>query len=156
MKNGILRVLNLALYLAFCAMAGTGFLLAYRLPPGSRGGRGLTALGLDRHQWGDIHLWLSFAVIAGTIVHLLLNRVWLQKIAAARQHWRLLSGLALGAVFVAVFFVVPVERQSDQEHGSVEDPALEEAILFGEELEPRGRGEAGKGRGFGWGRGRSE
>ena len=42
MKNLIHRVLNLLLYIAFCAMVGTGLLMAYRLPPGSRGGSGLT------------------------------------------------------------------------------------------------------------------
>ena len=39
MKNLIHRVLNLLLYIAFCAMVGTGLLMAYRLPPGNRGGR---------------------------------------------------------------------------------------------------------------------
>jgi len=49
------RLLNALLWLVFCAMAGTGLLLAFRLPSGSRGGRGLSALGMARHEWGDWH-----------------------------------------------------------------------------------------------------
>ncbi len=39
MKNLLTRASNLLLWLAFCALAGTGLLMAFRLPPGSRGER---------------------------------------------------------------------------------------------------------------------
>ena len=51
------------LWLVFCAMAGTGLLLAFRLPPGFRGGAGLAVMGWTRHQWGDLHTWLSYAFL---------------------------------------------------------------------------------------------
>jgi hypothetical protein len=38
MKIFLTRALNLLLYLSFCAMIGTGILMAFRLIPGSRGG----------------------------------------------------------------------------------------------------------------------
>ena len=39
-KNAVKRVLNLALFLGLSLMTGTGLLLSYRFPPGSRGGTG--------------------------------------------------------------------------------------------------------------------
>lgn len=118
MKNTFRRVLNLALYVGFCSMAGTGLLLAWRLPPGSRGGAGLSALGLGRHDWGDLHTWISYAVMVLVIIHLAINWAWLKKIAASSHLWRLAVGLALGAAIIGFFLVVPVEkaRRGQDEH----------------------------------------
>lgn len=110
MKNNALRVVNLLLYVTGCFLVGSGFLLAWRLPPGSRGGRGLTMLGMNRHEWGDWHLYVSFAVIVLTILHLALNRAWLEKIAASRKTWRLVGGLVLGLALVAAFMLAPVRQ----------------------------------------------
>lgn len=110
MRNTIHRVLNLALYLCFCLMIGTGLLLSLRLPPGSRGGRGLTVLDMDRHEWGDLHLWISYAFIALVLVHLMMNWVWLKKIAAQRRSWRLWAGLGGGVLVVLLIVLWPVEQ----------------------------------------------
>ena len=106
MKNLIHRVLNLLLYIAFCAMVGTGLLMAYHLPPGSRGGSGLTVLGMDRHEWGDVHLWISYTVIAAVIVHLGMNWTWLKKIAASMKPMRLWGGLLVGIAIIVVLIVL--------------------------------------------------
>lgn len=105
------RILNALLWLVFCAMAGTGLLLAYRLPPGSRGGAGLTALGLSRHEWGDIHMWLSFAFIGLILVHLALHWRWLWQVAAKKRRWPLLVGLGLGAALLLALASQPVEKR---------------------------------------------
>ena len=114
MKNLIHRVLNLLLYIAFCAMVGTGLLMAYRLPPGSRGGRGLTVLGMDRHEWGDVHLWISYIVVVAVIAHLGMNWTWLKKIAASMKPLRLLGGLLVGIVIIVVLLVLPVTVNNRQ------------------------------------------
>lgn len=110
MKNSLTRVSNLLLYVAFCGLAGTGLLMKYRLPPGSRGGHGLTSLGLGRHEWGDIHLWLAWAVIATTVLHLVLNWRWLRIIAARRRWAPLAGGLAFGAAVLAMPLILPISR----------------------------------------------
>lgn len=86
-------------------------MLAWRLPPGSRGGRGLTLLGMDRHQWGDWHLYIALAVIALTFLHLAFNRIWLEKIAASRKLWRLALGLGLGLALITAFLITPIEKK---------------------------------------------
>ena len=124
MKNLIHRILNLLLYLAFCAMVGTGLLMAYRLPPGSRAGSGLTVLGMDRHEWGDIHLWISYIVIAAVIAHLGMNWTWLKKIAASMKPLRLLGGLLVGIAMIVVLILLPVNNRRlprSQGHGRIHE-----------------------------------
>lgn len=104
------RVLNFLLWLSFCVMCGTGLLLAFRLPPGSRGGRGLTALGMSRHQWGDIHTWVSYVFMALIVVHLALHWRWLWQIAGKKRGWPLLLGLGLGLALLLALVLQPVAR----------------------------------------------
>lgn len=59
-----------ALWLVF-----TGLLLYFVLPPGS-GQRGLVLLGLDRHGWGEVHLWTAAAALGLVLVHVALHWSW--------------------------------------------------------------------------------
>ncbi|MFQ3241100.1 MAG: hypothetical protein ACI9JZ_000784 [Lentimonas sp.] len=113
LKNPLMRTINLSLYLSFCGLAGTGALLTWRLVPGSRGGRGLSVLGLGRHDWGDIHFWLGVVFIAMTVFHLLLNWQWLKKIASKSYAWRLWLGLGLGVAIIVGIYTLPMQGGSD-------------------------------------------
>lgn len=119
MKTLISRVLNLLLWLTFCAMAGTGLLLAFRMPPGSRGGAGLTALGMTRHEWGDWHTWIGYAFLVLLVAHLAMHWQWLWKIAAQRKTRPLLVGLGLGLALLIWLALQPV---SSRRSGGVQAP----------------------------------
>jgi H+/Cl- antiporter ClcA len=124
MKNLVHRVLNLLLYVAFCAMVGTGLLLAYHPPPGNRGGNGLTVLDMDRHEWGNVHLWISYIVIAAVIAHLGMNWTWLKKIATSMQPLRLWGGLLVGIVIIVALLLLPVNNRRfprNQGHGRIHE-----------------------------------
>lgn len=110
------RVLNLLLWLAGCALAGTGLLLAYRLPPGSRGGAGLTALGMNRHEWGDWHTGIALACLLLIAAHLALHAKWLWKIAAERKIGLLVLGAGTGIALLAAIALLPVSRQPAGSH----------------------------------------
>ncbi|MFZ2955288.1 MAG: DUF4405 domain-containing protein [Candidatus Ozemobacteraceae bacterium] len=61
------------------AVTLTGGILHWHLPPGSghtgRGGVGAKLLlGMDRHEWGDIHFWLSLIFVAFMVIHLYQHR----------------------------------------------------------------------------------
>jgi mono/diheme cytochrome c family protein len=121
MKLAIRRLLNLLLYLSFCVMIGTGLLMAYRLVPGSLGGQGLEVLRWDRHQWGDLHRWISYLFVALMLVHLALNWNWLVKCAAKGHPWRLGAGLLAGAAIVGTLLFLPVTKREGgrgRQHGS--------------------------------------
>jgi hypothetical protein len=66
-------------------MIETGLILKYLLPPGSGGrhggeGTGLTLWGMGRHDWGEVHWWLSVALIVLMIVHVWLHWDWVHLI----------------------------------------------------------------------------
>jgi hypothetical protein len=75
------KVIDLVLYVLFCAMVGTGMLLSYRLLHGDGTSRPLF-LGFGRHEWGEIYTWIGFLSVALLVVHLFLNWQWLVKVAA--------------------------------------------------------------------------
>ncbi len=91
MRRNVLNFLvDLATLLAILALAATGLVMRFVLPPGTGGrggGGGLALWGLGRHGWGDIHFWTS-AVLAGLlVVHVALHWSWVCFTAA-----RLLEG----------------------------------------------------------------
>jgi hypothetical protein len=113
LRKGLPRVLNAMLWLVFCGMAGTGLLLAFQLPPGSRGGHGLSALGLSRHEWGDFHTWLSYAFLALTITHLALHWRWFWQVAAKKKRWPLVLGFGIGLALLLALALQPVTKSAD-------------------------------------------
>jgi drug/metabolite transporter (DMT)-like permease len=111
MKTVLMRTVNWLLYAGFCALIGTGFLLTFRLPPGSRGGRGMELLGWGRHDWGDVHFWAACVVVVLTIAHLALNWAWVRRVASHGRRWQLLAGAVAGFALIALFLLLPVTRQ---------------------------------------------
>jgi hypothetical protein len=115
-KKGLVgRALNLALWLVFCGLAGTGLLLAWRLPPGSQGGRGLSVLGMDRHDWGLWHHWIGYAFMALILWHVLLHWRWLWQFACRRRSLALGVGLGAGLILGLGLLLLPVKKSGEQE-----------------------------------------
>lgn len=71
--NYVVDALALA---AMLALAATGATLKWVLPPGSRGGHGLSLWGLTRHEWGDIHFWIAVALAVLILLHVALHWTW--------------------------------------------------------------------------------
>ncbi len=111
------RILIFFLWLSLCIMAATGFLLAFRLPPGSRGGGGLTAWGWSRHEWGDLHMWNSYVFLALSLLHLAIHWRWFWYVASGRLKVFFLAGMIGGLIAVAAVLIIPVKRDPGNEHG---------------------------------------
>ena len=124
-------IIDALLMLGISAMAGIGFLIQYVLVPGSQRlaiyGRQveLSWLGLERHDWGFVHLLIGFTVLALLALHIFLH--WKQIVALYR---RLIGGPALrravgtlfailcAALILSFLFVTPeVEESTGGEHG---------------------------------------
>ena len=79
-------IIDVFLFLLLTAIGGIGFLMSFLLIPGSETWEkygtkvDLTFLGLDRHQWGDIHLILGFIFLGLMALHIIL-------------HWKLIIDL---------------------------------------------------------------
>jgi hypothetical protein len=74
------------MFLCMAAIAGIGFLMKYVLIPGKEAwatyGKKveLSWIGLDRHAWGTVHLYLAFLFLGLLLLHIIL-------------HWQMIIGL---------------------------------------------------------------
>ena len=72
-------IIDATMFLTIMAMAGLGFLMEYIMPPGRKliakygSNLEITWLGWDRHDWGDIHLYLAFFLLGLLVFHLILH-----------------------------------------------------------------------------------
>lgn len=111
------RILDFLLWIGICLMLATGFIIRYRLPPGSRGGQGLGIWGWNRHDWGDLHTWLAYTVCGFVVLHLALHWNWLMRTAWPKVRWPVIAGLLAGALLAASAWVLPVEKTRGGGHG---------------------------------------
>jgi hypothetical protein len=75
-KNHIKYIIDTLLLAHISSIAILGFLLGFVIPKGRS--RAEAAFGgLHRHDWGDIHLYLSISLLALLTVHLWLNWRWI-------------------------------------------------------------------------------
>lgn len=83
-------VINALSFIVFMALISTGWMMKFTLPRGSGAGVGkgfgygkqvVTVFDMDRHEWGEIHFWISVTFIALLALHLILHRRWLLCIA---------------------------------------------------------------------------
>ena len=88
-------IVDIAAFITFVLMISTGVLLVYTLPPGS--GRAITIWGMSRHDWGDIHLWMSMVFLATVSIHTFLHWRWIVTMLRGGAHqaaggWRFVIG----------------------------------------------------------------
>jgi hypothetical protein len=107
-SKSVSRLLNLALYLGFCLLLGTGLLLAFRLPHGGSAAPITRFLGYPLHFWAQAHLWTSYAIVLLLLAHLTLHWRWLTTVAGSGRTRRLVAGLLLGMAIVIFFLLYPV------------------------------------------------
>lgn len=109
-KPRLTFLINALMFLVLMAMAGIGFLMKYVLLPGKerwvKYGRkvDLTLLGLDRHQWGGIHLYLGFLFLGLLTVHIILH--WKQLVGLCRRFVGATEGGRTLAILVFVLLAV--------------------------------------------------
>ncbi|MDY7041393.1 MAG: DUF4405 domain-containing protein [Chloroflexota bacterium] len=72
---------DVLIFVAFVLSAISGLLLFAMPHGGYQGGRNpayyQTVLFLSRAAWNDLHVWSSFVMVAGAVVHLLLHWKWI-------------------------------------------------------------------------------
>lgn len=96
-------IIDAAAFTAFVLLTTTGVLMRYLLPPGS--GHYSIIWGLDRHEWGGIHFWISVALFAVLALHLVLHGRWIVRVATGRPRQDT-SGLRAGLGIVGLIAVI--------------------------------------------------
>lgn len=142
-------LVDTAAFVLFLLLMSSGLLLRYQLPPGSgelenRGpGRGsmermVTQLwGQTRHEWGDVHFWISVALICVLALHLFLHWNWIVGIMRGKPSeasgWRFGIG---AASFVAVIFLSFTPLFSPTQQATRQQLLAEDAGTDAAELPP--------------------
>ena len=78
-KNDFKYVIDAILFVDLCSIAAIGLLLAFVIPEGRSAGASKYFLGLHRHEWGDIHLYLSLLLCVLLFFHLSNNWTWISQ-----------------------------------------------------------------------------
>jgi len=125
-------IVDTLMFLCLVGIVVIGLLMGFVIPEGRLDpGQSKYFLGVHRHQWGNIHLWLSLAFTALVVAHIVLAWSWFKGKAKGLfgKAWRPVLGLTLvAAVLIPVIFWLSVSKN---------DPAYAE---FGE-----GRGQQARG-----------
>lgn len=61
------------LLLAAWPITAASGLLLWLAPEGQRSGQMVLLFDLTKHQWGDVHFWLSITAVSVTLVHVLID-----------------------------------------------------------------------------------
>lgn len=97
---------------AFFFLITTGVLMRYILPPGS--GHFTTIWGMDRHQWGTIHFWISIVFFSILALHLILHWKWVVCVIKGKPHegsgFRVGLGV-IGLLTLIAFSIAPLIQQ---------------------------------------------
>lgn len=82
-----ITVTDMVAFFSLLFLAFSGLVVRYVLPKGSGSGGGpgwraaarpvLEFWGMSRHEWGDIHFWVSMLFLAAIAVHLGLHWKWI-------------------------------------------------------------------------------
>jgi hypothetical protein len=89
-------------FIGFVLLTSTGILMRYVLPPGS--GRWKVIWGLDRHEWGSIHFWISIIFLGILTIHLILHWRWI--VTFIKRKPREGSGLRAGLGIVGLIGLI--------------------------------------------------
>ena len=122
-------VIDFIMLIVMMAVAGLGFLMKYVLLPGYKVNEvygsnvGLYFWGLDRHQWGAIHLYLALFLVFLLVLHIIFH--WDMIVCILRQMVqsetkRLVLFIIIGvlSLFLALvpFFIKPEIEQLERKH----------------------------------------
>ena len=111
-KQKINFVVDACMFICMMPLAGIGFLMKFVLIPGKERmdvyghNVDLFFLGLDRHEWGTIHLWIAYILLALLAAHIMLHLRWisalLEKLIAVRKK----QVIAVVVFIVLCFFLL--------------------------------------------------
>jgi len=142
-------VIDALMFLCMAAILGMGLLMKFSLIPGKeilpKYGRnvGLSLFGMDRHEWGTIHLAVGIVLIALLAVHIVLHWKMIltlyRRLIASRSARRVVATafLIVCAILIAFPFLLEIEVQEikgAREHRAA-PPAAEETKAPAEDAE---------------------
>jgi hypothetical protein len=133
-KPKINLTIDTIMFVVLMAIVGIGFLMKYVLVPGYirnlmyDGNINLYFLGLNRHGWGSIHLWLSFLLLFLLAFHIILH--WKMIVCIFQRmvpikRWRIVISVIIVGIglFMALFpfLIKPKQLLREPRHRNKND-----------------------------------
>lgn len=101
-------IVDLISFVLFTFLGVTGLLIHYILPAGS--GHFKEVLGLNRHQWGDIHFTIAIAFLLVLATHVVLHWNWVVCVIKGRVKenikWRVAAVITLLTVLLTLTLMI--------------------------------------------------
>ena len=108
-KKGLYFLIDALSFVCFVFLTSTGVILHFLLPPGS--GRWRVIWGMDRHEWGDIHAWISAIFLLILSVHIFYHWKWIVNVVKGHSSEysgrRLVIGI-IGLIAVIALALAPL------------------------------------------------
>lgn len=83
MQRTLLNLLvDLAVAFIMFGMLLTGYVIKFPLPPGTN--KDWMLWGMTRHQWGEVHFWISTVLLVLIVVHVCLHWTWIVTVVRQR------------------------------------------------------------------------
>lgn len=123
------------LFLCIVGIAMIGILLGLFIPKGPKAAESAKYFwGLHRHQWGNIHFYLSIAFIILVIIHIVLSWSWIKGKTRQtfKKAWKaVLTMTAASSILVVFLFWVfyPKGPGAYEDHGVRSEKKAKEIIL---------------------------
>ena len=112
------KVLDLFSFVALMSMLSTGVFLKITLPPRSGGDQ---VWGLSRHEWGDIHFYLSVIFLLLMSAHLLVHAKFIKSViigkAPTEKYYRIVAGIIGVIALIALTFSPVISPVTDAQRG---------------------------------------
>ncbi|MBV1871365.1 MAG: DUF4405 domain-containing protein [Gammaproteobacteria bacterium] len=112
------KVLDLFSFVALMSMLSTGVFLKITLPPRSGGDQ---VWGLSRHEWGDIHFYLSVIFLLLMSAHLLVHAKFIKSViigkAPTGKYYRIVAGIIGVIALIALTFSPVISPVTDVQRG---------------------------------------
>jgi len=114
-KTKVNFIIDALMFLCMSAIAGIGFLIKYTLLPGQKrwivygDNVELYLWGMDRHEWGEIHLIIGFTFLGLLALHIILHWKVVVNIYKRKFQWKKIKGI-IAVLFISIcslFIIVP-------------------------------------------------
>jgi len=119
-KANLIKLIDLLSFIGLSALISTGALIKFSLPPKSGAA---TIWGLTRHEWGDIHFYISVCFLIIITTHLFLHLKFIKAAIIGKASREIGYRIAVGFIgfIVLILFLFSPFISSIEKAGEINE-----------------------------------